>query len=102
MPVVDQTPRAAAASNGTSTKKMPSVSSQSIFSGLPAGKAAEVIEVGRMFAEDKSAAKENLSIGGYMNDNGKIHLMKAVKKAEKEIIKDPGNYSVVTMYSCVH
>ena len=44
----------------------------------------------RRFVEDKSDRKENLSVGGYRNGEGEIHLMDVVRKAEKAIVEDPG------------
>ena len=44
----------------------------------------------RRFVEDKSDAKENLSVGGYRDDAGQIHLMDVVRKAEEAIVKDKG------------
>ena len=45
----------------------------------------------RRFVEDKSDAKENLSVGGYRDDAGQIHLMDVVRKAEEAIVKDKGH-----------
>ena len=50
----------------------------------------EVVEVSRRFVEDKSDVKENLSVGGYRNDKGQIHLMEVVRKAEEAIVSDKG------------
>ena len=71
---------------------MPSAASgsTSVFASLPAGDPIEVVEVSRRFVEDKSDRKENLSVGGYRNDEGQIHLMDVVRKAEKAIVEDPG------------
>ena len=44
----------------------------------------------KRFVDDKSNVKENLSVGGYRNDKGQIHLMDVVRKAEEAIVKDPG------------
>merc|ERR1719226_445443 len=72
---------------------MPSAksSSESVFASLPPGDRIEVVEVSRRFMEDGSAVKENLSVGGYRNDKGQIHLMEVVRKAEETIVKDPGH-----------
>ena len=68
---------------------MPIAVDNSLFSGLKPGAPIEVVEVCKRFVDDPSAVKENLSVGGYMNDEGRIHLMKVVKKAEEDIQNDP-------------
>lgn len=65
--------------------------SESVFASLPAGDPIEVVEVSRRFVEDESDLKENLSVGGYRNDEGQIHLMDVVRKAEEAIVRDPGH-----------
>ena len=54
-----------------------------------------MVEVSRRFVEDKSDAKENLSVGGYRDDAGQIHLMDVVRKAEEAIVKDKGCSPVI-------
>ena len=56
--------------------------------------AIEVVEVSRRFVEDESDLKENLSVGGYRNDEGQIHLMDVVRKAEEAIVRDPGLHNI--------
>ncbi len=62
---------------------------ESLFSGLKAGEPIEVVEVSKRFVDDASNTKENLSVGGYLNEHGRIHLMNVVKRAEEDILKDP-------------
>jgi len=61
----------------------------SLFSCVTPGPPIEVLHMKKMFDEDQSDLKINLTVGGYKDDNGKPWVLPVVRETELAIVSDP-------------
>ena len=59
----------------------------SLFRNLVVAKPIEVVDMCQKFADDEHEDKENLSIGGYLDESGHTYCFKVVKEVEQKLLQ---------------